>query len=244
MQTPSNPTAHDERISQHIYETSLVCFRRQGYGTVTMQEIAAQAGLALETVHSHFPDKKSIAQALYQRKVDAVVAHIEALPAGILADRFYQVLAHAMQTMSHDREAVMAVFADAMVEDHDFDLMSGSPAQRLSSAYHRLVLESEDALREPQALEMGTVLYTLQMLVLVFWCYDRSPGQMATRNLMSLVRDLFKQLRPLFFLPMIPQAIAQLAAIIQPAMEPASVGAAAQKDARDGEHQDLDVHRD
>ncbi len=244
MQTPSNPKAHDELTRQHIYEASLSCFRRQGFETVTMQEIAAQAGVALETVQRHFPDKKTIARALYQRKIDALIAHIEGLPAGILADRFYQVLTYALQTMSQDREATMAVFTDAIVDGNDFDLMSGSQAQRLSSAFHRLVLESEDALREPQAQELGAVLYTLQMMVLVFWCYDRSPGQMSTRSLMSLMHNLFKQLRPMFFLPMIPQAIAQLAAIIQPAMEPESISAAAQNDARDGEHQDLDVHRD
>ena len=91
---------------------------------------------------------------------------------------------------------------------------------------------------------MASALYATLMMVLLFWCLDRSPGQQAANNLLGLVRDLFAQLRPLYFLPMAPQAIARLAGIVQPLTEAASVSAAAQEDARDGEHQDLDVHRD
>ena len=86
----------------------------------------------------------------------------------------------------------------------------------LSRTYHRLVLRSDDALRDPKALELGIALYTFHMLLVLFWLYDRSPEQASTRKLVNLARELFKLLRPLFFLPLVPQGIAKLAAIVLP----------------------------
>ena len=161
-----------------------------------------------------------------------------------MADRYSQLLTFALQTMSEDREAVVAAFAGSMADSAQFDIMSAPSAQRLTAALERLVLESDDALREHQARDMGAALYAALMLVLIFWCYDRTPRQQASKDLLGFVRDLFAQLRPLYFLPVAPQAIARLASIVQPLSESASKGAAAQNDARDSEHQDLDVHRD
>ena len=99
-------------------------------------------------------------------------------------------------------------------------------------------------LQEPKARELGIALYTFHMLVVVFWLYDRSPGQASTGKLVRLVHELFKLIRPMFFLPMIPQGIARLAEIVLPDLGDSSVGAAAQDDPRDGQHQDFDIHRD
>ncbi len=182
-------------------------------------------------------------QAL-QAKLDELAAHIDSLAAGAMADRYAQALSFALQIMAEDREAVAAGFAHAMVDCAENDLVSGTFARRLIAALERLVLASDDALPERQARDMAAALYAVLMMLLIFWCYDRTPGQAATGNLLSLTRDLFARIRPLYFLPMAPQAIARLAAIVQPPPESPSVSAAAQKDARDSEHQDFDVHRD
>ncbi len=229
---------------QNVVNAAMTCFRRSGYAAATMSDIAAEAGLPLAAVRRCFPGKEALALALVQAKIDELAAYIDSLAAGAMADRYSQTLSFALRTLSQDRDVVTAVFASAMVDGAEFDLMSGLSAQRLTAAMERLVLQSDDALREQQARDMGAALYTALMLILVFWCYDRSPGQAVTGDLLGLVCDLFAQVRPLYFLPMAPQAIARLAAIVQPLTEPASVGAAAQKDARDSEHQYLDVHRD
>ncbi len=190
------------------------------------------------------PHAAKTPQQVLQTKLDALATHIDSLPAGAMADRYSQALSIAIQTLSQDRQAVAAVFAGAMLDEAEFELLTGSSAQRLTAALERLALESDDALRGPQARDMAAALFITLMLVLIFWCYDRSPGQKSTESLLSLVRDLFAQLRPLYFLPMAPGLIARLARIAQPLSESPSVGAAAQEDARDGKHQDLDVHRD
>ena len=244
MDERTQPNPNNAETRQLVIKAGVACFRRLGYSTVALPDIAAEAGLPLAAVKRHYASKEAIARTLVQAKIDELVDQIDALPAGAMADRYSQALTFAVQTLSQDREAVAAVFADAMVDGAEFDLMSGSSAQRLTAAMERLVLASNDALREQQARDMSAALYAAFIFVLLFWCYDRSPGQAATDNLLSLARDLFAQLRPLYFLPMTPGAIARLASIVQPQSESVSVGAAAQDDARDGEHQDFDVHRD
>lgn len=238
----SNPDTAQAR--QLVYQAAVACFRRLGYPAVTLPDIAAEAGMPHGAVQRHFSSKEAIALTLVQAKIDELATHIDSLAAGVMADRYSQALSFAVQSMSQDREAVVAVFARAMVDGAEFNIMFGSSAQRLIAALERLALQSDDALRGHQARDMSVALYTALMFVLVFWCYDRSPGQAATDNLLGLARDLFARLRPLYFLPMAPQAIARLAGIIQPLAESVSVGAAAQKDAWDSEHQNLNVHRD
>ena len=182
--------------------------------------------------------------ALYDQHIASIEAKTDALPPGQLADRYHQSLKHTLQNMSTERAAMQALFGEALADDAAFDLMRGQTAERLSRAYHRLVLESEDALREPKALELGIALYTFHMLVVIFWLYDRSPDQASTKRLVNLVHELFKLLRPLFLLPMIPQGIARLSEIVMPELRRDSEGAAAQDDPRDGQHQDFDIHRD
>ena len=111
---------------------------------------------------------------------------MDALPPGQLADRYRQSLEAALAGLALQRAETAALFAAALAEDADFDLMRGEAAERLSRAYHRLVLESQDALPEPKALELGVALYTFHMLVVLFWLYDRSPDQASTGKLIRL----------------------------------------------------------
>ena len=182
--------------------------------------------------------------ALYDGMLDSLESNIDELPAGQIADRYHQALLRALALMAGERAAIQSMFAAALAEDADFDLLRGQRAKRLSRAYHRLVLASDDALREPKALELAIALYTFHMLIVLFWLYDRSPGGASTRKLLQLTGELFKLLRPLFFLPMVPQGIAKLAEIVLPELRRELERAAAQEDPRNGEHQDFEIHRD
>ena len=244
MELPAESNTDDARARQHIIQAAVACFRRLGYSAATVNDIAAEAGLPPAAVQFHFASNDALALALVQAKIDQLVTQVDSLAPGALADRYSEFLSLALRVMSQDREVVMAVFAHALVDDAEFDIMSGSSAQRLTASLQRLVLASDDALRAEQARDMSVALFATLMLVLIFWCYDRTPAQEATENLLGLVRELFAQMRPLYFLPILPQAIARLARIVQPPPQSASVSATAQEDARDGEHQDFNVHGD
>ncbi|MCY3978401.1 MAG: hypothetical protein OXG23_09910 [Chloroflexi bacterium] len=186
--------------------------------------------------------RKNLAQ--YDQCISSIELKIAELPPGPLADSYHLALTFALAELSRDRAAIQALFASAMADEAGFDLLRGERAERLTRAYHRLALTSDDAFRDPAALELAIALYAFHMLAILFWLYDRSPEQASTRKLLNLTRELFKLLRPLFFLPMLPQGIAKLAEIVLPELRRASEGAAAHKDPRDGKHEDFDIHRD
>lgn len=244
MSSKSDSATDHESIRGEIAGQAARLFRAHGYAATNLEDIALAAGVSLEECRRHFPNRVAISWAIYAGHVDKQVAFAEAQPAGQLAERYHKVLQHAIDRLSVDRGALTMLFAAAMAEDADLDVMSGALAQRLASAYHLLVLESDDALRDNKALELGIALYTMHMLVVLFWLYDRSPGQASTQKLLRFVHELFRLLRPMFFMPMIPQGIAKLAEIVMPQMVGRSISAAAQENTGDGQQQDLDVHGD
>lgn len=197
----------------------------------------------MSAISNEAPNRENLRRlARYDQFLLAFEATIDDLPSGPIADRYHQSLRQALALMAGERAALAALYAAALAEDAHFDLLRGQQAERLSRAYQRLALASDDA--QPKALELGIALYSFHQLIVLFWLYDRSPEQEATQRLLKLTRELFKRLRPMFFLPMVSQGIAKLADIVLPELKRKSERAAAQEDPRDGEHQDLDIHRD
>lgn len=208
---------------QHIYDTAIALFSEQGYDETTMRDIASTADISIGLTYRYFARKEDIIMALYCDCVDELVVYMESLETGQMADRYHQVLTKTLEILSPHRFALMGLFGVAMRPDSDISLMGtdNNPiSKQLSDGYRQVVLGSQDSLREPKATQMGVVLYTFHMLVLLFWLYDRSDNQASSTKLLNFVHDLFKMLRPMFFLPMIPQAIAKLSQIVMPNLEP------------------------
>src|SRR6266496_2496087 len=59
---------HTTRVARqtHILRTAVVCFARQGYYGTTMEEIAAEAGIAKGAAYVYFPSKEALFFALYE----------------------------------------------------------------------------------------------------------------------------------------------------------------------------------
>ncbi len=186
----------------------------------------------------------AVARALsaYEAHLTRLEAAIDALPAGSMADRFALAMQDTLAWLERETGAIQALFSAAMRSDSTLDLMAGSQARQLARAWGGLVLGSDDALPAEQARQLGIALAALHNLLILFWLYDRSPNRAASRKLTRLVSELLKTLRPLYFLPMVRDGVARLADIMLP---PAgSIGAAAQEDPRDRQHEDFDVHGD
>ncbi len=244
MRTSSKPVSRSDQARQHIYQRAIECFSESGYDAVSMREIAAKANVSVGLIYHYFAGKEDIARCWYSEQVEALAAAMAGLPPGQLADRYRQALELNLRRLRPMRGAMLALFAGAMRSDAAVSLMDSRPGYRLSSAYRQLVLDSDDALREPAARDLGIVLYMFHMLLIVFWLYDRSPRQATTERLLAFWHEMFKLLRPMFFLPMVPQGLAKLARIVMPDHQRItdSVSAAAQDDAGNGQHENLDIH--
>ena len=222
MMQSTNLSPRAEQTRDHIYETAMALFQEYGYDQTTMRMIAKSADVSIGLTYRYFARKEDIIMALYADCVIELIDYMEALPTGQLADRYHRVLEHSLNQLLPHRLPLMALFGSAMQSDSSMSLMDTNPnslSQRLVEGYHQLVLGSEDALREPKSMQLGIALYTFHMLIILFWLYDRTPNQQATHKLRHFVYELFKTLRPMFILPMVPQAIAKLAGIIMPPID-------------------------
>lgn len=244
MTTATPPESASDPRRQRLYRAAIECLREGDYESLSMAQIAASAGEPASLIDHYFDSKEAIARCWYAEHVEALAADMAGLPAGQIADRYRMALDMNLERMRPMRGAMLALFAQSMTSQASASLLDSPPGQELSRAYCRLALGSQDALRESVAQDLGAVLYLFHMLLLVFWLYDRSPRQATTEKLLAFWQEMFKLLRPLFFMPMVPQGIAKLARIVMPERPPGtgSVSAAAQDDAGNGQHENFDIH--
>ncbi|ULU24638.1 TetR/AcrR family transcriptional regulator [Dyella terrae] len=68
MSTPSHPPRKRERTRDHLGTVAWALFEQFGYEAVTMEQIAAEAGVARGTLYNHFPVKEAaLALALHEQ---------------------------------------------------------------------------------------------------------------------------------------------------------------------------------
>ena len=63
-----------EQYRKELLEKSFDCFAERGYGTVTMRELAKNAGVSTGTLYHYFPSKKDIFEALVEHLADKDLA--------------------------------------------------------------------------------------------------------------------------------------------------------------------------
>lgn len=207
---------------QLIYDSAIDLFQTQGYDETTMRDIATAADVSIGLTYRYFARKEDIVMHLYRNHLNELIDRMDTIPTGQLADRFHIVLTDTLTTLGEYRFALMALFGAAMHPNSGLSLMGTDDnpnGRKLTEGYHQLVLSSADALKEPKAAQLGVALYTFHMMILLFWLYDRSDDQQATHRLVHFVHELFKILRPMFILPMVPQAIAKLSHIVMPSLD-------------------------
>ncbi|AIF48796.1 TetR/AcrR family transcriptional regulator [Dyella japonica] len=59
MSTPTRPPGKSARTREHLAAVALTLFEQFGYEAVTMEQIAADAGVARGTLYNHFPVKEA-----------------------------------------------------------------------------------------------------------------------------------------------------------------------------------------
>lgn len=89
---------------QLILEAAAQVFADKGYHQTTIEEIAAQVGIAKGTVYLHFPTKDDLLLALLERLACAFAEMVERIAAQPLSarERLEQIVSHTY-TQLHDR---------------------------------------------------------------------------------------------------------------------------------------------
>lgn len=183
------PTDKGEQTRSNILESALHLFRKKGFESTTMRDVAAEAGVALGAAYYYFPSKEAIIQSYYE----AVQAeHNRRLKDGLAKNRLdlKERLLFAMQSkldiVQEDRKLLGVIFRYSGEPDHPLSCLGpGTAALRrdIMEVFSRAIGDE----RLPKDLQqlLPISLWALQMGVLILFIYDDSPNQRRTRNLVD-----------------------------------------------------------
>jgi len=205
LKARTTPRAEDTR--RKIYEAALELFREKGFEQTTMRDIAAKAGVALGGAYYYFSAKDAIVLAFYhemqevshQAIVEALAGHKK------LKDRIRCVLDKRLQLLEPNRKFCAALFRHAPDGADPLSPFSAEThAIRERAMEHmRLAVEGGDV-KVPSDLKprLPYLLWLYQMALIMFWLYDRSPGQERTRRLTEKSLGLLVNLLRISTLPL------------------------------------------
>ncbi|MEV4638700.1 TetR family transcriptional regulator [Actinoplanes sp. NPDC049548] len=202
-----------------MLETALRLFRERGYTETTMRAIAKEAGVAVGNAYYYFDSKEHLIQGFYDRNQAAhrVAAEPVLTREKDFAARLRGVL-HAGIDVNEPYHSFAATFFKSAAEPSSplspFSRES-SPAREAAIAIFRDVVEGSSAKIDPELRkELPELLWLGWMGVVLFWVYDRSPGQRRTRRLIDGIVPLIDRLVGLSRLRVLRPALRQILALI------------------------------
>jgi len=192
-----------------IFQTAMELFRRQGFEATTMREIAAGAGVAGGAAYYYFDSKEAIVLAFYSQAQQ----EIEALAESALAHKDLKRRLHALLTAKLDYFApnrgllgTLAACANPQHPLSPFGEQTRDIRDHDIALFARALEGTRVTVPEDLRPHLPHLLWMYQMGVILFWIYDRSPGQRRTAVLLDksivlvvrLIRlSVFPLLRPL-----------------------------------------------
>jgi AcrR family transcriptional regulator len=200
-------TSRAEDTRQKIYDAALELFREKGFESTTMRDIAQKAGVALGGAYYYFSSKDAIVLDFYREMQETSHdAILEALAGHKkLRDRIRCVLDKRLEMLVPNRKFCAALLRHAPDGEHPLSPFSEeSRLIREGAIEHmRIALEGGDV-KVPSDLKprLPYLLWLYQMALIMFWLYDRSPGQERTRRLMDKSLGLLVNLLRISALPL------------------------------------------
>lgn len=199
---PASPPKRkkSEATREHVFETALALFRKQGVDETTMRDIAAAAGLALGAAYYYFPNKDAIVAALWQRNHERFGALARAAMDGKRdpAARLAAVLHAATETVRRDRK-LMAPMVGVLIDPRQpMSVLSPETAQLRQHSADLLLTAIEDVPLDGKARPfVAQLLLLLHFAVLLYFVHDKSRGQERTAE---LIENAAKLVLPLLLL--------------------------------------------
>jgi len=176
----------DETRSR-ILTAALELFREQGFEAATMRQIAAKAGVATGAAYYYFDSKDAIVLAYYSR-AQQEMAHLmrEALANDKdLKERIRRILYVKFKYFEPTRGLLIALAAHTD-PSHPLSPFSEQTRQIRDTDidfFAEAVAGSRTRLAKDLSGYLPRLLWMYQMGLILFWIYDRSPGQRKTTAL-------------------------------------------------------------
>ena len=217
---PGRSRARGEQTRQIILDTALRLFRERGFTETTMRAIAKEAGVAVGNAYYYFDSKEHLIQGFYDRvQAEHAAASAAALAGSADFGERLRAVLHAGIDVNAPYHAFAATFFKSAAEPSSplspFSPES-SPAREASIAIFRDVLDRSSAKVDPELRrELPELLWLGWMGIILFWVYDRSPGQRRTRRLIDGAVPLVDRLVNLSRLRVLRPALRQVLGLLE-----------------------------
>jgi AcrR family transcriptional regulator len=189
-----------EVTRQHVLDTALALFRRQGFARTTMRDIADAAGLSLGAAYHYFPSKDALVMAYFEW---TQAEHERLESAGRSADadlktRIATLFATKLELLRKDRKLLGAMFGNLGDPTHPLSVFGRetSSIRERSLAQFTTVFADPDVPDELRTL-LGRLLWLTHLGVVLFFIHDHSPKQARTFTLVDALVDLAATAIPL-----------------------------------------------
>ena len=213
---PARGTPKAGETRNRILSAALNLFRDRGFDETSMREIAAAANVAIGAAYYYFDSKEALVMAFYHQANDAMHETIETALARKtdLKSRLRAVIDVKFEYFRPNRKFLGALLRHAADPSHPLSPFSQETGDiRERDMQHFSVALEGSNLRLPDDLRpyLPKLLWLYQMGLILFWVYDRSPGEARTEKLveksLAIVAGLLKLSKSPFLRPVRKTAI-------------------------------------
>src|SRR5438876_3510659 len=185
-----------EKTKELILSTALELFRKSGFETATMRDIARSADVALGAAYYYFPSKEATVSAYYDQvqRAHAEKVREEWKGKSALRERLGVVFHSKLEILKDDRCFLGALFRYSGDPEHPLSVFGkGTQMQRAQSmAIFREAIAGTGISEEMQGL-LPAALWLVHLGMILFFIYDETKGQQRTHELID--RDLDLQMQ-------------------------------------------------
>jgi AcrR family transcriptional regulator len=220
--TAARGTPKAEETRSRILSAALTLFRERGFDQTTMRDIASAAHVALGAAYYYFGSKEALVMAFYGEASQAMHEQIEtALRRKTdLRARLRAVIDVKFEYFGPNRKFLGALLRHAADPAHPLSPFSAQTRDiRERDMQHFWEALEGSNLRLPEDLRphLPKLLWLYQMALILFWIYDRSPGEVRTERLvdksLGIVAGILKLVKSPFLRPVRRMAIELLEAV-------------------------------
>lgn len=204
---PAKVTPKAEETGLKILEAALELFRKEGFDSATMRDIAQRAGVATGAAYYYYPSKEAIVMDFYERSCADMQPKIAAAleNARGLEIRLRELIRVKLVHFAPNRNVLRALLRNGADPKHPLSPFGAGTKEirDIDIAWFQRIL-ADCGVRVPRDLEprLPGVLWFFQMGVIFFWLIDESPHQARTSRLLDLASKAVTTLIRLSALPL------------------------------------------
>jgi AcrR family transcriptional regulator len=188
-----SPTNKGKTSQAQLLTISLDLFRKNGFDSTTMRDIARAANMSLGAFYYYYPSKDSIILDFYRQVQDEHVSQVTRRidETSNLRQRLGLLMNAKLDILSPSRSLMGALLRYTGNPDHPLSFLgeSTSGIRRESIAMFADALRGEK-LPDDLMEMLPMLLWSMQMGILLYLLYDKTNNQERTRKLTDVALDL------------------------------------------------------